>query len=166
MVDNEEIRILPVLQYLKRVILAEFGHLVETVYIGDVGMYPPSAFRDAGGSHKLAVRIVLGAIPDADPRQRTPMGEVRTVSFDIIPMVNMVPHFEATPVEAFGELELVEFIDMVFEYFRRTTSIDLGGYAATSRISSIDFGFEERGELSIRAARIRLDVKLEFDNLG
>lgn len=163
--NSNETRIAPIIHYLSRVISAEFGHLVETVYQGDVGMYPPTAFRDANGNYKLAVRIVVGNMPDSDRTERTPMGEYRTVRFDIIPMVNMVPHFEATPVAAFGEMELLEFVDQVFEYFRRTTNITLGGYAVSSRITSIDFDFEQRGELSIRSAAISLEAKLYFENM-
>lgn len=166
MVDNShETRIQPILEHLSRVVSAEFGHLVETVYQGDVGMYPPTAFRDANGNYRLAVRIVVEGMRDSEQNERSPMGEYRTVRFDIIPMVNMVPHFEATPVTAYGEVELLEFVDQVYEYFRRTENIDLGGYAVSSRITSIDFDFEQRGEMSIRAAAIRLEAKLYFENM-
>lgn len=165
MANSNETRIQPIMEHLARVIEANFGHLVETVYQGDVGMYPPTAFRDSKGNYKLAVRIVTEGMTDADQRERSPMGEYRTVTFNIIPMVNMVPHFEATPVTAFGEVELLEFVDQIYEYFRRNENITLGGYAVATRVASIDFDFEQRGEMSIRAGMIRLEAKLYFDNM-
>ena len=163
--NSTETRIQPILEFLARTIGAEFGDMVETVYQGDVGMYPPTAFRDSNGNYKISVRIVVDGMKDSAMSERSPMGEYRTVTFNIIPMVNMVPHFEATPVTAYGEVELLEFVDQVYEYFRRTENIDLGGRAVSSRITSIDFDFEQRGELSIRAAAIRLEAKLYFENM-
>lgn len=162
---EDQARLQPLIDYLQRVILNNFGHLVETVYQGDIGMYPPSAFRDSNNNYKLALRIVVDRMFSPDDREKSPMGEYRTIRFNIIPMVNMVPHFEATPQAAFGEVELLEFIDQFFEYFRRTENIDLGGYATTALIKEINFGFEERGELSIRSAAIQLEVKLYFENM-
>lgn len=164
MSDNyKQTRIQSVINYLASTIKEEFGHRIKSVYQGDVGMYPPTAFRDELGNDKMAVRIIIHRM--GPPEQRTAMGEYRNITFYIIPMVNMVPHFEATPDLAYGELELIEILDDLYEYFRRTENITLGGFVETSVIEEADFDFEQRGDLSLRIGAIKIVAQMYFENM-
>lgn len=144
---------------LKRALEQQFPDDVSQVYYGDVGLYPPKAFQDNRGQQ----RRVLAIVPASDTLDdnRNPMAEIRSLTVNIIVMVNMTPYFEAMPPEAIGERALVTLVEKIRTFLAQDISMTLGGRVLTSRVPSVQWDWVQRGSTAIRAAAIEFEVKVQ-----
>jgi hypothetical protein len=165
MSSNSDSAIEQIVLYFEDVIHRDFADDVSQVYIGDVGIYPPSAFQDSNGNDMVAVSIQIENIGKADDKTRSHAGEVRPVLINIVPMINMVPEFEAMPTKAFGEMRLLKFVTRMTDWLSKSENSTLHGRVTTSEYLGVDFDFMQRGAMSIRAAAIRWEAKVYIDNL-
>ena len=86
--------------YLQKLLVKQFGNDVSQIYYGDVGLYPPKAFRNHKGEHK-AVIALIPAYDRKDPKdQGTAHAEMRLIGVDIAVLVNMTPFFTAMPTRS------------------------------------------------------------------
>lgn len=154
-----------ILRHFEELILREFGDDVAQVYIGDVGIYPPTAFQDAAGNNKLAISVQVDNIGKADKRTVSAAGEVRPLTINLVAMVNMIPFYEAMPTEAYGELMLVRFVTRFYEWLTLTENQTLNGLVTSSEVVGVDFDFMQRGNMAIRAAAIQWEASIYIDKM-
>lgn len=144
---------------LKRALEQQFPDDISQVYYGDVGLYPPKAFQDNRGQQRRVVAIVPSS--DTLDDNRNPMAEIRTLTVNVIVMVNMTPYFEAMPPEAIGERSLVQLVEKVRTFLAQADAMTLGGRVLTSKVPSVEWDWVQRGTNAIRAAAIEFAVKVQ-----
>lgn len=144
---------------LKRGLEQQFPDDISQVYYGDVGLYPPKAFQDNRGQQRRVVAIVPAS--DTMDDNRNPMAEIRTLTVNVIVMVNMTPYFEAMPPEAIGERMLVQLVDKVRTFLAQDAAMTLGGRVLATKVPTVDWDWVQRGTNAIRAAAIQFECKVQ-----
>jgi hypothetical protein len=147
---------------LKDVLSKTYPDLLSAIYFGDVGVYPPSVFKTANGER----RSILAIIPDYDRLEtRAPNADLRRLGVNLVCMVDMTPFFEATPPEAYGESILVETAETLRGFLAQDANFNLGGRVLASQVTGIDWAWTQRMQLSIRAAAVKYEVKVNLPRL-
>lgn len=148
------------IDHLALVLGAQFANDVSQIYFGDVGIYPPKAFRNARNEEKMVVAL----IPNYDklqPGSRTAASESRLLGVFIAVMVNMTPYFEAMPVEAPAERQLVRLVTRIREYLAQDANFDLDGRVVSTRVGDVEWEWMQRGNNAIRAAAIEYEALVD-----
>lgn len=110
----------------------------------DIGVYPPTAFRDATGNNVACIAI--------SPRYNRPVPEhtnaaweERKVGVNITVIVNMIPYFEAFPDEAYGERQLAKLVSRIHSFLTDIDLHTLYGRVSSSKVGDIEWNWSQRG---------------------
>ncbi len=152
------------IDYLIPLIQRQFFDDVSYVYYGDIGLYPPQAFKGPNKEDKLVVAIIPNFDRPVDG-SRSAMSEFRDIGVFIAVMVNMTPYFERLPKEAFGERKLVQLTNRIRAFMQQDKNFDLQRQVSTSRVNSIDWDWQPRGDNYLRMAAIDYQVTIEVSRL-
>lgn len=162
MTDHTHLTMIELLDHLHRVMADQFSDQIASIYLGDVGIYPPKAFQAPSGEQRAA--LVLS--PHYDRLEsRAPNAELRTFGIHVIVMVNMTPYFEAMPVEAFGERLLVTLTTRIRGFLGQDSQFDLGGRVLTTKVGDIQWNWMQRGQTAIRAAAVEYEAKVKVPRM-
>jgi len=150
--------------YLIPLIGRQFSDEISYVYFGDIGLYPPAAFKKPNKEEAAAIAIVPNfQRPVANSLSQ--MSIFMDIGVFIAVMVNMTPYFTRLPQEAFGERKLVQLTQKIAAFLQQDENMTLQRQVGTSRVNSIDWEWLQRGEDSIRSAAIDYQVTIEVDRL-
>lgn len=126
----------------------------------DVGIYPPKAFRNSRGEEKMVVALVPN-YNKLEGGSRTAASEGRRLGIFVVVMVNMTSSFEAMPVEAPAERELVRLVTRIYEFLAQDDNFDLGGRVTSTTVGDVHWEWMERGNTPIRAAAIEYEALVD-----
>lgn len=125
----------------------------------DTGLYPPKAFQSDKGEQ----RIVLAFVPkDEIPKDNgTAYSQEWTIRLEILVMINLIPFYEAMPVEAYGEEKLNTITTNITQFLTQLQNLTLNTNVNATRVASVKYDNMQRGKLSLRAACIKFEADVE-----
>jgi hypothetical protein len=141
------------IDHLAKMIGRQFSADIANIYFGDVGIYPPKAFRNGRGEEKM----VLVLSPNYDKPVKgtlTAASETRDLGVFVAVMANLTPYFQAMPSEAPAERQLVRLITRIRTFLAQDENFDLGGRVLSTTVGDVNWDWMQRGDNAIRAAAI------------
>lgn len=162
---SDDLNLEGVIDLLIKLLSRQFANDVSSIYFGDIGMYPPNAFRDERGNWMPILAV------EAVSNRKMEGGEVaafeyRVLEVDVIVYVNMTPYFEAAPKAAFGERMLVRTSEKIRAYLAQLSNITFGRRVSRVLVRDVDYApVYQPKNTYLRAAGIRLEVTIKQDKL-
>ena len=124
---------------------------VREVYFGDPGVIPSS----------LMPAIIV------EPQAETPQSETtgydrRTISVDILVMIDARQYFELDSSEALGDRLLVQTAEQISRWFRKSEKRQLDGLVSDTMVVDTTYDVEPRGNAIVKTSRVSLMISKGF----
>lgn len=138
-----------------------FSHDISQIYFGDVGVYPPKAFRNARTEEKMIVAIVPN-YDRADPKSRSGAAEDRLLGVFVAVMINMTKYLESPAIatEAPAERQLVGLTIKIRKFLENDDNFDLDRAVTSTKVGDINWEWMQRKDTPIRAAAIEYEARV------
>ena len=153
-----DVGVVEICEYLANAIGDWFSKDVSAVYFGDVGVYPPSAFKDTNNNDTAVVSIAPRY--NRETSNRTAADEEREIGIEITVMVNIIPYFEAFPSAAYGEKQLASLVTRIYSFLTDIDNATLYGRVSSSKVRDIEWVNAQRGPTAVREATLIWEAKV------
>lgn len=122
---------------------------IEAVYFGDPGVIPVNSYPC----------FLVQPIRDT-PDIETTAYEVRNLEILITVLIDARAYFEAIPLEASGDRQLVRVVEKVRNWFRRDSKRSLDGLEGVREVeaTAAEYNIQVRGGVIAKAAQVTLVV--------
>lgn len=159
---SHDLDIVGIIDYLGNLLGDHFYNDVSYIYFGDIGVYPPQAFKDAKGNDVACIAI-SPRYNRAVPEHTNLAWEEREIGINITVIVNMIPYFEAFPEEAYGERKLAKLVSRIHSFLTDADLQTLYGRVSSSKVGDIEWNWSQRGDdTATRDATIVFEAKVNI----
>lgn len=151
------------IDHLTGLFAENFQDQVASIHFGDVGIYPPAAFRTPNGESRAAIVF--------DPRHdridtRAPNATIRSLGLHVVVLIDMIPHIDKLQVAAYGERELVNLTTRIRTFLDQDAAFSLGGRVLSSTVGDINWEWVDRPKnTTMRAGAIFYEVKVKVPRM-
>lgn len=126
---------------------------IEAVYFGDPGIIPVNSYP------------CFTVQPERDePRSETTGYEIRDLNITITLLIDSREYFDATPLEASGDREMVRVMQNLRRWLRRTANRQLDGMTGVREVAvdATDYIIQVRDSVVAKSAQVSLAVNRQY----